>query len=65
MISEHVFTTGIKPTPNQKSFELVTGTQSRVVVFKKQTNNFLFSVFPLCTTQVINIEVFKIAIMLN
>lgn len=30
MISEHVLKTEIKPTPYRKSFELVTGTQSRV-----------------------------------
>ena len=65
MISEHVLRTGIKPTPYRKSFELITGTQSRVVNSKEQTNNFLFSVFPLCTTKVTNIEVFTIAIMLN
>ena len=33
MQSEHVLRTGIKPTPYQKSFELVTGTESSVVDF--------------------------------
>ena len=34
MISEHVLRTGIKSTPYQKSFELVAGTESRVVNFQ-------------------------------
>ena len=42
MISEHGFTTGIKPTPYQKSFELVTGTQSRVVSFQGANKQFSF-----------------------
>ena len=34
MVSEHVLRTGIKSTPYQKSFELVAGTESRVVNFQ-------------------------------
>ena len=33
MLYEHVLRMRIKPTPYQKSFELVTGTESRVVDF--------------------------------
>lgn len=47
MISEHVLKTEIKPTPYRKSFELVTGTQSRV---DKQTSNFFSQYFP-CVKQ--------------
>ena len=42
MISEHVLRTGMKPTPYQKSFEHVTGTQSRVVNFNRANKNFSF-----------------------
>ena len=41
LLSEHVLRTGIRATPCQESFELVTGTESRVVS-KVQINNFLF-----------------------
>ena len=43
MQSEHVLRTGIKPTPCQKSFKLVTGTESHVVGFTG--GNEQFSVF--------------------
>ena len=43
MQSEHVFRTGIKPTPYQKSFELVTGAESRVVDFTGANKQFFFS----------------------
>ena len=43
MLSEHVLRTRIKPTPYQKSFELVSGTESRLVNFQQQISNFLFS----------------------
>ena len=42
MISEHMLRTGIKPTPYQKSFKLVTGTQSRVVNFHGPNEQFSF-----------------------
>ena len=42
MLSEHVLRTGIKPTPYQKSFELVSGTESRVVNFQAANKQFSF-----------------------
>ena len=42
MLSEHVLRTGIKPTPYQKSFELVTVTESRVVNFQAANKQFSF-----------------------
>ena len=42
MLSEHVLRTGIKPTPYQKSFELVSGTESRVVNFQAVNKQFSF-----------------------
>ena len=42
MLSEHVLRAGIKPTPNQKSFKLVIGTESRVVNFQVTTTQFSF-----------------------
>ena len=41
MLSERVLRTGIKPTPYQKSFELVVGTGSKDVNFQVLINNFL------------------------
>ena len=41
MQSEHVLRTGIKP-PYQKSFELVHGTESRVVDFTEENKQFSF-----------------------
>ena len=43
MQSEHVLRTRIKPTPYQKSFKLVTGTESQSVDFTR--GNEQFSVF--------------------
>ena len=43
MQSEHVLRTEIKPTPYQKSFKLVTGTESQSVDFTR--GNEQFSVF--------------------
>ena len=40
--SEHVLRTGIKPTPCQKSYELVVGTQSLVVDFMGANKQFSF-----------------------
>ena len=42
MISKHVLRAGIKPTPYQKSVELVTGTESRVVNFQGANKQFSF-----------------------
>ena len=42
MLSEHVLRTGIKPILYQKSFELVTGTESRVVTFQAANKQFSF-----------------------
>ena len=42
MLSEHVVRTGIKPTPYQKSFELVSGTESRVINFQAANKQFSF-----------------------
>ena len=42
MQSEHMLRTGIKPTPYQKSFELVTGTESRIVDFTGTNKQFSF-----------------------
>ena len=48
MISDHVLRTEIKSTPYQKSFELVTSTQSRVVNFHREM--FFSRYFP-CVRQ--------------
>ena len=40
MLFEHVLRTEIKPTPYQKSFELVIGTESRVVNFQVANKQF-------------------------
>ena len=42
MQSQHVLRTGIKPTPYQKSLELVTGTESCVVYFAGTNKQFPF-----------------------
>ena len=42
MLYEHVLRMRIKPTPYQKSFELVTGTESRVVDFPAANKQFSF-----------------------
>ena len=42
MISEDVLRTGIEPTPYQKPFKLVTGTQSRVANFQGANKQFSF-----------------------
>ena len=42
LISEHVLRTGIKPTPYQKSFELIASTESRVVNFQGANKQFSF-----------------------
>ena len=42
MLSEHVLRTGMKPTPFQKSFELVSGTESRIVNFQAANKQFHF-----------------------
>ena len=42
LISEHVLRTGIKPIQYQKSFELVAGTESRVVNFQGTNKKFSF-----------------------
>ena len=39
-ISNHVLRMGIKTTPNQKSYELVTGSQSRTVTFEASNKQF-------------------------
>lgn len=65
MIPEHVLKAEIKPTPYRKSFELVTGTQSRVANYQGANKQFFFSVFSLCKTKAINTGAFAIPIMLN
>ena len=40
--SEHVLRTRIKPTPYQKSYELIVGTQSRVIDFTGENKQFSF-----------------------
>ena len=47
MLSEHMLRTGIKPTPHQKSFELISGTESRVVDFQAANKQFSFLVISL------------------
>ena len=42
MLSERVLRTGIKPTPYQKSFELMVGTESRVLNFQATNKQFSF-----------------------
>ena len=48
MLSEHILRTGIKPAPYQTFFELVIGTESRVVnfqaVWQKQINIIAFTI---------------------
>ena len=41
-LSEHVLRTGIKPMSYQKSFELITGTESRIVYFQGSNKQFSF-----------------------
>ena len=41
-MSEHVLTTGIKPTPYQKLFKLVSGTESCAVDFTGANKQFSF-----------------------
>ena len=45
IISNHVFRTEIKTTPYQKSYELVTGSQSRTVTFEASNKQFSFLEF--------------------
>ena len=42
MLSEHMLRTVIKPTPYQKSFELISGTESRIVNFQIANKQFSF-----------------------
>ena len=42
VLSERVLRTAIKPTPYQKSFELLVGTESRVVNFQAANKQFAF-----------------------
>ena len=42
ILSEHVLGTGIKPIPYQKSFELATVTESKVVDFQAMNKQFSF-----------------------
>ena len=42
MLSGHMFRTGIKPKPYQKSFKLVTSTKSRVTTFQTANKQFSF-----------------------
>ena len=42
MISNKVLRTGIRKTPYQKIYELVTGTQSRTITFKSSNKQFSF-----------------------
>ena len=42
VLSEHVLRTGIKPTLYQKSFKLVSSTESRVVNFQTANKQFSF-----------------------
>ena len=42
MLSERVLRTGIKAMPYQKSFELVTGTESRIINFQAANKQFSF-----------------------
>ena len=42
LISEHVLRTGIKPTPYQKSYKLITGTESKVINFQGAHKQFSF-----------------------
>ena len=39
---EHVLRTGIKPTPFQKLFEIVSGTESHVLDFTGANKQFFF-----------------------
>ena len=62
MLSERVLRTGLKPTPYQ-SFELVVGSDSRVVNFQPANKQFSFLTISLGTTEVISKEVSMIVII--
>ena len=47
MISNNVLRTGIQPTPYQKSYEMVHGSQSRTVTFEASARQFSFLEFSL------------------
>ena len=40
LISEKVLRTGIKPTPYQKSYEIIAGTESKVINFQAANKQF-------------------------
>ena len=40
LISEHVLRTGIKPTPYQKSYKIIAGTESKVINFQAANKQF-------------------------
>ena len=63
IISNHVLKTGIKTTPYQKSYELVTGSQSGTVTFEVSNKQFSFLEFCLFMTKANNISLFMIATM--
>ena len=42
MISNKVLRNGIKKTPCQKTYELVTGAQSRIITFESSNKQFSF-----------------------
>ena len=46
-ISNNVLRTGIQPTPYQKMYEIVRGSQSRTVTFEASSRQFSFLEFPL------------------
>ena len=63
MISNHILRTGIKTTPYQKSYKLVTGSESRTATFEAFNEQFSFLEICSFTTQVNNISPIMIATM--
>ena len=63
LLSEHVFRTGIRATPYQESFELVAGTEPRVVNFQGSDKQFSFLAISLAYDKSDQHGVFTIVIM--
>ena len=65
MISNKVLRTGIKKTPYQKTYELVTGAQSRTITFESSNKQFSFLEILLVFDSSHSINQYTIAMMLK
>ena len=65
MISNKVLRTGIKTTPYQKTYELVTGAQSRTITFESSNKQFSLLKILLVFDSSHNINQYTIAMMLK